>query len=242
MAPNFTLEISAPTHIHAHGYLFLCTEENFQTGPNSFRWSDHPGYWPLDPSGSECLSMDEATLLGFLTIELLTEDEGRSWDHSLYAGLRQFHQAKGLIRIAGTLGKPLHQSTYERTKMQLTNVRKELPAATRTTRRWRGSQLSPTWSAQGPSKRVRILQRRLRDHFLCYLLHEKPGHSLADISKSERQSDLGTVRMPHQMRDTVANRDVEQRLDCSDQIPLPRGIDALQRRCWDPKCSPNKTS
>jgi len=59
------------------------------------RWPDYPAYWSLDPLGVEGLSTDEATRLGFPTIHLITEVERYSWDASVYAGLRQFHQAKG---------------------------------------------------------------------------------------------------------------------------------------------------
>ncbi|KAJ7111774.1 hypothetical protein C8R44DRAFT_985271 [Mycena epipterygia] len=52
-------------------------------------------YWSLDPSGVGRLSMAEATQLGFPWIQLTTGIYGASWDASVYAGLRQFHQAKG---------------------------------------------------------------------------------------------------------------------------------------------------
>jgi hypothetical protein len=39
--------------------------------------------------------MEDATALGFPSISLSTEIEGRSWDASVYAGLHQFQRAKG---------------------------------------------------------------------------------------------------------------------------------------------------
>ncbi|KAJ7024199.1 hypothetical protein C8F04DRAFT_922513, partial [Mycena alexandri] len=77
------------------GYLFLCPTTDFQTGSSSFKWPDCPAYWSLDPSGLDHLSTEEAARLGFPSFQLTTEIEGASWDTSVYAGLRQFHQAKG---------------------------------------------------------------------------------------------------------------------------------------------------
>ncbi|KAJ7732281.1 hypothetical protein B0H16DRAFT_1427137, partial [Mycena metata] len=95
------------------GYLFLCPTINFQTGPSSFRWPDCPAYWSLDPSGGNRLSAEEATQLGFPSLQLNTQVHGYSWDASVYAGLRQFHQAKGFNPdsqdIARHLGYPLFQ-------------------------------------------------------------------------------------------------------------------------------------
>jgi len=39
--------------------------------------------------------MDEAMRLGFPSVQLTTEIRGSFWDANVYAGLRQFHQAKG---------------------------------------------------------------------------------------------------------------------------------------------------
>ncbi|KAJ7882912.1 hypothetical protein B0H13DRAFT_2538887 [Mycena leptocephala] len=77
------------------GYLFLCPPDHFQTASSSFRWPECPAYWSLDPSGVEHLSMEDATRLGFPSISLSTNVRGWSWDDSVYAGLRQFQQAKG---------------------------------------------------------------------------------------------------------------------------------------------------
>ncbi|KAJ6566376.1 hypothetical protein B0H19DRAFT_1257601 [Mycena capillaripes] len=77
------------------GFLFLCPEKDFQIGPSSFCWPDFPAYWSLDPSGVERLSAEEATGFGFPSLELKTKIWGYSWDPSVYAGIRKFHQAKG---------------------------------------------------------------------------------------------------------------------------------------------------
>ncbi|KAJ7679342.1 hypothetical protein DFH06DRAFT_1465460 [Mycena polygramma] len=101
----------------ATGYLFLCPTENFQTAPLSFQWPDCPFYWSLDPSGTERLSMEEAAHLGFPTAHLSMQIEASSWDTGVYAGLRQFHRAKGFDPetqdVAQHLGQPLYRLSSE---------------------------------------------------------------------------------------------------------------------------------
>ncbi|KAJ7153921.1 hypothetical protein C8R43DRAFT_950165 [Mycena crocata] len=77
------------------GYLFCCPWENFRPGFTSFRSPDVPFYWSLDPSGDSPLSTEDAESLGFPTIELTTTIYGNVYDASVYAGLRQLHEAKG---------------------------------------------------------------------------------------------------------------------------------------------------
>ncbi|KAJ7168824.1 hypothetical protein C8R46DRAFT_240151 [Mycena filopes] len=95
------------------GYLFFCPGEDFQVGTSSCKWPDNPAYWSLGPSGVERLSVEEATRRGFPPLELTTEVQRRSWDASIYAGLRQFHRAKGFDPksqdVARHLGLPLFQ-------------------------------------------------------------------------------------------------------------------------------------
>ncbi|KAJ7017081.1 hypothetical protein C8F04DRAFT_1338578 [Mycena alexandri] len=77
-----------------------------------------PAYWSLDPFGAERLSTEEATRLGFPALRLDTEIEGCSWNASVYAGLRQFHEGKGFDPesqdIALRLGEPLYQLVGDR--------------------------------------------------------------------------------------------------------------------------------
>ncbi|KAF7362673.1 hypothetical protein MVEN_00616600 [Mycena venus] len=87
--------VSSTTADPPEGYLFLCPEKDFQTGPTAFKWPDCPAYWSFDPSGVERPSAESAVDLGFPSIQLSTNIIGHSWDASVYAGLRQFHQAKG---------------------------------------------------------------------------------------------------------------------------------------------------
>ncbi|KAJ7679423.1 hypothetical protein DFH06DRAFT_511072 [Mycena polygramma] len=99
------------------GYLFLCPTTDLETGPSSFRWPACPAYWSRDPSGIQHLSTEEANRLGFPCIQLETELFVSSWDASVYAGLREFHHAKGFDPdsqdLARHLGYPLFQLTSE---------------------------------------------------------------------------------------------------------------------------------
>ncbi|KAJ7912283.1 hypothetical protein B0H13DRAFT_1613703 [Mycena leptocephala] len=91
----FNVTISEALEHPPLGYLFVCPEKDVQIGPSSFRFPDCPAYWSLDPSGTERLSLEEATELGFPSIELTTAIWSHSWDADVYAALRQFHRAKG---------------------------------------------------------------------------------------------------------------------------------------------------
>ncbi|KAJ7775511.1 hypothetical protein B0H16DRAFT_46771 [Mycena metata] len=107
----FRLTIAEAGRAPPAGFLFLCPMEHFQTGPTSFRWPNRPAYWSLDSKGLEALSTVEAARLGFPPFQLTTIVVGKFWDASVYAGLRQFHQAKGFDpdsqEIAIHLGQPL---------------------------------------------------------------------------------------------------------------------------------------
>ncbi|KAF7337140.1 hypothetical protein MVEN_02152000 [Mycena venus] len=92
-------------------------ENHLRIGPSSFAWPDSPAYWSLDSLGVNRLSTEEVTRLGFPTIQLKTVIEGYYWDDSVYAGLRQFHQAKGFEPdsqdVALHLRLPLYQLSNE---------------------------------------------------------------------------------------------------------------------------------
>ncbi|KAJ6512457.1 hypothetical protein C8R45DRAFT_776158, partial [Mycena sanguinolenta] len=70
-------------------------------------------YWSFDQSGAERLAPEDAANLAFPSFRLSTEVEENSWDASVYAGLRQFHEAKGFDPdsqdVARHLGHPLFQ-------------------------------------------------------------------------------------------------------------------------------------
>ncbi|KAJ7887949.1 hypothetical protein B0H13DRAFT_891181 [Mycena leptocephala] len=109
----FNIIISVETQTPPAGYLFLCPPTHFKTGTNSFRWPAFPAYWSCDPSGVERLSTEEADNLGFPSISLNTTIWGRSWDASVYAGLRQFHQGKGFDPDSQDVARHLDQPLYQ---------------------------------------------------------------------------------------------------------------------------------
>ncbi|KAF7374214.1 hypothetical protein MSAN_00303600 [Mycena sanguinolenta] len=103
--------------VHAWNYGLWLSQANhifttLQISSN-FRDYDCPAYWSLDPSGTEQLTLDEATSLGFPSVQLSTTIWGKSWDASVYAGLHQFHEGKGFDPnsqgVARHLGHPLYQ-------------------------------------------------------------------------------------------------------------------------------------
>jgi hypothetical protein len=108
---DFRIQISAITENCPSGYLFLCPVKDLQAGPSSFRWADCTAYWSFDPAGVQYLSLAEARQLGFPTIQFTITVKGFSWDASVYAGLRKFHEGKGFDPdsqdVARHLGEPL---------------------------------------------------------------------------------------------------------------------------------------
>ncbi|KAF8190660.1 hypothetical protein K438DRAFT_914088 [Mycena galopus ATCC 62051] len=108
---SFKITISPTAKNSRSGYLFLCPDSEFHAGVSSLRWPDRPAFWSLNPAGVERISPEEALRLGFPTIVPTIEAWGRSWDPSVYAGLRQFHQGKGFDSdsqdVARYLGEPL---------------------------------------------------------------------------------------------------------------------------------------
>ncbi|KAJ7160338.1 hypothetical protein C8R46DRAFT_1107805 [Mycena filopes] len=134
-AVQFKITLSHPWPPCTTGYLFLCPPADFQIGATSYRgpekspaywsidpagvqsyrWPESPAYWSLDPAGAHRLTIEEATGLGFPVLQLSTHIVGRSWDTSVYTGLRKFHEAKGFNPdsqdVARHLGEPLFKST-----------------------------------------------------------------------------------------------------------------------------------
>ncbi|KAJ7874158.1 hypothetical protein B0H14DRAFT_114617 [Mycena olivaceomarginata] len=110
---RFELSVSTAEGNMTRGFLFLCPPEDFQIGETSFKWPDRPAYWSLDRSGVDQLTLEDAVNLGFPSFRLSTQFRGYSWDPSVYAGLRQFHQAKGFDPdsqdVARYLDHPLYQ-------------------------------------------------------------------------------------------------------------------------------------
>jgi hypothetical protein len=110
----FDVRISAPREDPPMGFLFLCpAAKDFQLGPLSFWWPDCPAYWSLDQRGIKRLSIEKATALGFPPLQFNTTIWGRSWDASVYAGLRQFHRAKGFDPESQDVARHLGRRLYE---------------------------------------------------------------------------------------------------------------------------------
>ncbi|KAF8157342.1 hypothetical protein K438DRAFT_2026228 [Mycena galopus ATCC 62051] len=88
---DFEIKMSDSTDDRPTGYLFVCPVKDLQVGA----------------------SAAEATRLGFPSIELKICVCERSWDANVYAGLRQFYQAKGFDPdsqdVAHHLGYPLYK-------------------------------------------------------------------------------------------------------------------------------------
>ncbi|KAJ7252948.1 hypothetical protein C8J57DRAFT_1519741 [Mycena rebaudengoi] len=97
-----------------HGYLFLCPLKDLQDSfPSEFRYPACPAYWSLDPSGTERLGSEEAERLGFPSFT--------SWDDLVYAGIREFHEAKGFDPysqdVAREFGYPLYEVRARETEV-----------------------------------------------------------------------------------------------------------------------------
>ncbi|KAJ6456752.1 hypothetical protein C8R45DRAFT_844735, partial [Mycena sanguinolenta] len=117
------LDIAETTHNPPGGYLFICSPEDFRTGPTSFRWPDRPVYWSFAPSGSKPLNDEEAASLGFPSITARTMVHLRSWNETVYAALRKFDECKGFDPegqdLAKELGYPLFEIRVPGQSMQM---------------------------------------------------------------------------------------------------------------------------
>ncbi|KAJ7229447.1 hypothetical protein C8J57DRAFT_1092545, partial [Mycena rebaudengoi] len=111
---SYTIRISAAPGNPPKGFLFLPQPEDFQNGTVPV---DCPGYWSFDSLGVERLDSADAVKLGFPSLTVSMQFRGESWDPSVYAGLRKFHQAKGFDPesqdVARHLGHPLYQLSRE---------------------------------------------------------------------------------------------------------------------------------
>jgi hypothetical protein len=78
------------------GYLFLSPLAELETDASAtLRTLDRPAYWSLDPSGLGRLRDEAADDLGFPAIHVEMDVLGKSWDASVYDGIRQFQECKG---------------------------------------------------------------------------------------------------------------------------------------------------
>ncbi|KAJ7094180.1 hypothetical protein C8R44DRAFT_718594 [Mycena epipterygia] len=108
------LEFSGTPEKIPEGYLFLCPVEHLRDEYG--RWllnPECPGYWSLDPSGSQRLSPEEASRLGFPAFKFEMEVALKSWHESVYAALSRFHAGKGFDPNSQDLARHLGQLLYE---------------------------------------------------------------------------------------------------------------------------------
>ncbi|KAF7374204.1 hypothetical protein MSAN_00302500 [Mycena sanguinolenta] len=110
---EFQLTISTNEADTPMGFLFLCPPEDFRAEKSSLKWPDYPAYWSLNPSGAERLTLEEAISLGFASFQLRTQSYGKSWDASVYAGLRQLHRGKGFDPDSQDLARHLGCPPYQ---------------------------------------------------------------------------------------------------------------------------------
>ncbi|KAJ6512429.1 hypothetical protein C8R45DRAFT_1152070, partial [Mycena sanguinolenta] len=108
----FELTVSTSEADTPRCFLFLCPVADFRTGKSSLKWPDCPAYWSRDESGAERLTLEDAIRLGFPSFHLYTEVRGYSWDASVYAGIRQFHQAKGFDPNSQDVAQHLRHKLY----------------------------------------------------------------------------------------------------------------------------------
>ncbi|KAJ7440841.1 hypothetical protein B0H11DRAFT_1882961, partial [Mycena galericulata] len=111
---DYYLKLSGRTDKLPSGYLFLCPRAELQSeDPTSFQFPDFRAYWSLDPSGVRRLTDEVAEDLGFPAIQLQMGVGSKSWDTSVYNGIRHFQEAKGFDpysqEVAQELGCPVLQ-------------------------------------------------------------------------------------------------------------------------------------
>ncbi|KAJ7677083.1 hypothetical protein DFH06DRAFT_1169723, partial [Mycena polygramma] len=108
----FKVTISTTKGVPA-GFLFFCPVDDLRISTSSLGWPACPAYWSLDPSGTPSLSMEEANKAGFPELQFNTKIWGKSWDSSVYAGLRKFHRAKGFDPYSQDVALHLGHKLYQ---------------------------------------------------------------------------------------------------------------------------------
>ncbi|KAJ7095581.1 hypothetical protein C8R44DRAFT_860239 [Mycena epipterygia] len=111
---EYQLSFSGPSENLPQGYLFLCPLEDLQDDVGNFlRNLDCVGYWSLNPAGSQRLSSEEASSLGFPPLNLETYVYSRSWTENFYTALSRFHAGKGFDANSQDLARHLGYALYE---------------------------------------------------------------------------------------------------------------------------------
>ncbi|KAJ6451194.1 hypothetical protein C8R45DRAFT_946404 [Mycena sanguinolenta] len=77
-------------------FLFMCLPASFLSSDRTrIEIPERVAYWSFDPSGAQPLTNRDALQSGLPVILPSITVFGKSFDRSVYAGLRQFHQGKG---------------------------------------------------------------------------------------------------------------------------------------------------
>jgi hypothetical protein len=116
---NYHVNLLGPTNNLFFGYLFLCPlTELKKEDATGFQAPTQPAYWSLDLSGVSRLSAEVSETLGYPAIRVEMYALGKSWNVSIYDGIRQFHESKCLDpysqEVAIELGWPLLQVSCHR--------------------------------------------------------------------------------------------------------------------------------
>ncbi|KAF7353211.1 hypothetical protein MSAN_01508800 [Mycena sanguinolenta] len=164
---EFTLRITDEREI-PEGYLFVCPPQDLRTSTERhaslYQWPACPAYWSLDPSGADRLSTEDARNLGFPAIHTETVVGGLSWDHSIYQGLRRFHEGKGFNpesqEVARRLGYPVFEASSDGAPFPAREAASTLLpyfAIARTVRKWLAKEANNTTRGRdGTGKDVRF--------------------------------------------------------------------------------------
>lgn len=113
------LQLLGPIENLPIGYLFLGPLTEFETDvPGCFNIPHCPAYWSQDPSGWERFTAEEGRNHGFPDIKVTVKVLGSCWSSSVYAGIHQFHKAKGFDPdgqdVAIEFGYPLFRGSCTR--------------------------------------------------------------------------------------------------------------------------------
>ncbi|KAJ7079672.1 hypothetical protein C8R44DRAFT_689041 [Mycena epipterygia] len=111
---TYHLTLSSPPETLPEGYLFFCPLEDLRE--ENGRWLPNPeclAYWSFDDSGSEMLSPEEASRLGFPSLDFKMKVCMRSCNQTVYAVLSQFHAGKGFDPNSQDLARHLGHPLYE---------------------------------------------------------------------------------------------------------------------------------
>ncbi|KAJ7104879.1 hypothetical protein C8R44DRAFT_886905 [Mycena epipterygia] len=111
---QYRLRLSGPLENLLEGYLFLCPLEDLRS--NDGTWlvtTECPAYWSLNSSGGHRLCPEDASNLGFPSLEFTMQAEVSSWPENVYAALSRFHAGKGFDPNSQDIARHLGHPTLE---------------------------------------------------------------------------------------------------------------------------------